>query len=178
LATGNKTEKNKLVILAVIVAILVILLSVFWIIPQILPAGPIQSVSNYYLPGSKIFVVSANASYGRYPGETRSYSGVENGEPCVIINVTVRNDYSAQYPPPNPASNSTRVFVSLTAQIFCGKNQISASDLSFVGLEQPDFDLLLNSGESGNLPIYLGTTNKDVTSFKIVAFYIGGEPRP
>jgi len=61
--------------------------------------APIQSVSNYYLPDSRVFVVSANASYGNYPGPTITndpygsppYGVVaQNGEPCLIINVTIR----------------------------------------------------------------------------------------
>jgi hypothetical protein len=42
-----------------------------------------------YLAGSKLFLLSANATYGTH-----------NGQECFIIDATVRNDYTAQQPPP------------------------------------------------------------------------------
>ena len=64
----------------------------------------------------------------------------ENGEPCYIINVTIRNDYS------------TLMYVWLTAQIFNGENQINATDLLLNGLPPSSGAMVgLNSGESGNL---------------------------
>jgi hypothetical protein len=150
-------------------------------------AAPIQSVSGYYLPyegkDSKIFIVSANANYGSYPYPTHTtFNGslVENGEPCIIINVTIRDDYSTQYPPPNPNSyDSTLVYVYLTAQIFSGENQIPATDLLMVGMP-PDGGTVawLTSGEKATLTIYLATNQTDITSFQIVPRCITGTALP
>ncbi len=175
---GNKIKKDKFIIFAAIIAVLVILLSAFLIIPQIhhastqnQPSKPTEPLTDYYLlyEGniSKIFVVSANASYGNYPYSSRSNSNgvqlAENGEPCYIINVTIRNDYS------------TLMYVWLTAQLFNGKNQINATDLLLNGLPPSGGAMVgLNSGENGNLSLYLGTNNTDVTSFQIVARIITG----
>jgi len=146
---------------------------------------PIQSVNGYYLPFegniSRIFVVSENASYGFYPYATRTSGGVPvvtNGEPCVIINVTVRNDYSTQYPPPYPNPDyPTLVYVILTATVFNGANQINATDLLKVGLP-PDAGAFadLNGGENATLSMYLATNQRDITSFQIVPIWIGGIP--
>lgn len=144
---GNKIKSVKFIIRTVIIAVLVILLSAFWIIPQIHPASkptqpskPIQSVAGYYLTYesniSRIFVVSANATYGNYPyptvtGPSNGVVLARNGEACVIINVTIRDDYSTQHPVPNPDPvNSSFVNVLLTTKIFSGETQINATDIT------------------------------------------------
>jgi hypothetical protein len=196
--------KRKLVILAVVLAVLAVLMSEFWIIPQITRQsspqvvkpviGQIRPVAGYYLPYrgniSRIFVVSANVSSGFYPYPTRSAVGpaagppvVEEGEPCVVINVTLRNDYSARYPPPNPIpvpGSSGVVYVFLTAEIFNGSNEINATDLTHVGLFPNSWSFVsLNSGETKILSIYLATASKsEITSFEIVPIYVGGIPPP
>jgi hypothetical protein len=146
---------------------------------------PIQSVAGYYLPFwgniSKIFVVSTNASYGFYPYATRTSLGgglpvVTKGEPCVIINITIRNDYSTQYSPPNPNPHDpTQVFVILTATLFNGANQINSTDLLRVGMfPNAGASTYLNSGENATLSLYLATNQRDITSFHIVPISIGG----
>jgi len=195
------STKEKFVILAVILAAAVLLVSEFWVIPQIAHKsprvvtpviGPIQPAAGYYLPYrgniSRIFVVSTTISSGFYPYPTRSALGqtggppvVKEGEPCVIINVTVRNDYSAQYPLPAQFPNSPTpawAWVYLTAKIFNGNNEINATDLTNVG--QPPDSLSfasLNGGETKTISIYLATTSKsEITSFQTVPAWIGGIP--
>ena len=195
-ATGKKSKKDTFLIFIAVIAVAVILLSAFWINLQIRPASttvvePIPSVTGYYLPYevniSKIFVVSANASYGYYPYPT--VTSPPNGstlakkeEPCVIINVTIRDDYSTQYPAPNPAPvqyNPTFAYVFLTGQIFNGENQINATDITPpVGFANGGAYAPLNSGESATLTIYLATNNTNITSFQIVTRYIGGLALP
>ena len=185
-ATRNKLKKDWLLIFIVVIAVSVVLLSAFLVEEQIQPKAtspvnePIQSTSGYYLSylgsASRIFVVSANASYGNYPYPTRTSlepgsQVVENGEPCVTINVTIRNDYSTQYPTPNPAPDSddpTFAFVFLTAQLFNGVNQINATDLLQVGLP-PNAGAYapLSGGENATLTLYLGTNHTDITSFQL-----------
>ena len=128
-------------------------------------------------------MVSSNASYGFYPYATRTSLGgglpvVTNGEPCVIINITVRNDYSSQYPPPNPnPQHPTSVFVILTATLINGANQINTTDLLKVGLP-PDAGAFadVNGGGNATLSLYLATDQGDITSFQIVPAWIGGIP--
>src|SRR5208283_849721 len=89
-AANRNKLKDKLMIIIALIAVSVILLSAFLIAQEIRPAAtpvvePIQSASGYYLSyggnASKIFVVSTNASYGPYPGPTRT--GLEGGSPVV-----------------------------------------------------------------------------------------------
>ncbi len=207
-ATGKKLRKDRLLIFISILAVSVILLSAFFVDQQIQPKAtpaieptptietapaiePIQSVSGYYLSymsnASRIFVVCANASYGSYPYPTVTYppfgsdpNGLiaQNGELCVIINVTLRNDYSTQNPAPNPLPfNSTLVNIALTAQIFNGKNQINSTDITnafpIASVATNKAFTRLNYGESTTLSIYLATNSTYVTSFQIIPDYIG-----
>ena len=146
----------------------------------------------YYLPFegnySKIYVVSTNSSYGYYPIQTYTYSNgteVTWGGPCVIISVTIRNDYSTDYPLPDfPTSNSTSAWVYLTAQLFSGGQQINAMDLSYGPPIPPLFGpyigsgTVLASGESGTNTLYLGTNSTNVTSYQIVPTWISGTAPP
>ena len=195
------STKEKFIILAVILAVAVLLASEFLVIPQIFHKspqvvkpviGPIQPAAGYCLPYrgniSRIFVVSTTISSGSYPYPTRSALGqsggppvVKEGEPCVVINVAIRNDYSAQYPPPIPIPASPGVaYVFLTAEVLNGSNEINATDLTHVGLPPNSWAFVsLNSGETKILSIYLATTSKsEITSFEVVPVSISGFPPP
>ena len=132
-------------------------------------------------------MVSTSISSGFYPYPTRRAIGqtsgpavVEKGEPCVIINVTARDDYSAQNPPtPRFPNSSTPAWVwgFLTAKIFSGNNEINATDLTRVGLplDSWSYASLTVGGETASISIYLATTSKsEITSFQIVPVWIGG----
>ena len=195
------STKQKIAILAVILVAAVLLVSEFWVIPQIFhkPSlavtpviGPFPPGAGYYLSYrgniSRIFVVSTSISSGFYPyptrraiGQTSGPSVVEKGEPCVIINVTVRNDYSAEYPPSPRFPNSSTpafVWVYLTAKIFSGNNEMNATDLTNVGLPPDSLSYAsLNGGATETVSIYLATKSKsEITSFQIVPAWIGGIP--
>ena len=158
----------------------------FTVVPKSIP-----SESNFYLGNSRIFVVSANASYGTYPYPTVTSMPhpspsviAKNGESCVIINVTLRNDYSTQDPPPNKPAfhNASTVYVALTAKIFEGENQIDSRDITnaadigsvFVNRAFTSFSY----GETDTVTIYLATDNAAVTSFQLVPYYVGSFPPP
>lgn len=193
-ATGKKSKKDAFLIFIAVIAVSVIIFSAFWINTQFRPAStpavePIPSVTGYYLPSegniSKIFLVSADASYGSYPYPTvtsppHGSALAKKGEQCIIINVTIRNDYSIQYPPPYSQShNPTLAYVFLTAQIFNGENRINATDVTPpVGFPNGGAFASLSAGENATLTIYLATNHMDITSFQIVTRYIGGLPLP
>lgn len=160
-------------------------------------AMPIQSVSDYYLQyngiTSRIFVVSANATHGNYPGPTVTAVPyptesviAQSGEPCVIINVTLRNDYTTQNPAPNPVPlpnyNSTLTYIALTAHLFSGETQINATDITNAFPLDSVFTnrafTSLNYGESTILSIYLATNETDITSFQLIPYYVGLAPSP
>ncbi len=147
--------------------------------PSAMPKGtpfatspPISPLEPGYLPypypngnASSVYLLSATYSYGTYPfgGEQtlRNETPVQEGDTCFIINVTLRNDYTLENPPPNQISTntSTSVDVTLTAHIFNAQGQVNANDVSpdlyyaggFVGT-----DAWINSGARNvdNLPCH------------------------
>jgi len=155
------------------------------------PAANIEPVAPQYLPyeggESRIFLVSANSTYGSYPGpsvpQMGNAQGVRKGDPCFIINVTVRNDYSAENPLPdqslynmsNPDAN-----VNLTALIFNSRGQIKATDVTppYPAVPLMGTYLSLASGENGTATIYLATSHQDINRSDVVLQYVGTQPAP
>ncbi len=151
------------------------------------PSKPIPSQSNFYLGDSRIFIISANASYGNYPFPTVTDDPdespiAEKGEPCVIINVTLRNDYSYQNPAPAPLNGSGKVYLALTANLFSNETKISSKDITnafpldsvFVNRAFTE----LNYGETTEVTDYIATSSHNVTSFQLVPYYVGEYPPP
>ena len=124
-----------------------------------------------YLSGSKLYVVSANASY-----ET------VNGKACLVIDATVRNDYTVQEPPPmdNSGINSTgTAYFGLTAILYEGHAIISSEDVTSVGsapLGVPQYSL--ESGQTGVIQIDMATSSHNVDSYSINLLAIAGYPIP
>jgi hypothetical protein len=148
---------------------------------------PIPSQSNFYLPDSKIFVVSATASYGNYPFPTVTNGPdkspiAEIGELCVIINITLRNDYSYQNPASYILNDTGNVNVALTANLFEDENKISSRDITNAFPINSVFTnrafVVLSYGETTEITDYIATNSCDVTSFQLVPYYIGEMPPP
>ena len=167
------------------------------IIPQITP-NPVP----YYLENPKysgqtnrgnssILLISANASYGRYPYASFSQlwdrPGAQKGDPCLIINITLRNDYTVSNPVPGQSlggQSSTTAFLYLTAQIFNQRGLIKANDVTPpyeygnppIPVNNPPIPfpgafIGLDSGEIGTTTIYIATSHQDITYFAIVPVY-------
>jgi len=135
--------------------------------------GPSNATLNNpgYLAGSKLFLISANASYQ-----------TKNGKSCLVINATVRNDYTAQDPPPmdNSGLNSTgMVYFGLTAILYEGNKVISSQDVTSPGappLGVPQIGL--GSGQTTMIQIDMATSNHNVNSYSIEIVMVAGYPIP
>ncbi len=189
----NRTAQT----LALLAALIVLAVSIFVVLssshsPVSAPTvANVEPVAPHYLPyngnESRIFLVSATPTYGSYPGpsvpQMGSTPGVQKGDPCFIINVTIRNDYSAENPLPdhnlfnltNPDAN-----VFLTAQIFNSQGQISATDVTppYPGVPLGGAYTSLASGENATVTIYLATSHQDIDHFEIILEYVGSVPPP
>ena len=161
------------------------------VIPQITPnPAPyyLEYPGNMYRGNSSILLLSATASYGHYPFASVPQMGssspaVHKGDPCLIINVTLRNDYTDSNPVPgqNPAGqNSTTAYLYLTAQIFNQQGLVQATDVTppYPPLPLPGAFIGLDSDETGTATIYLATSHQDITHFAIVPEFIGAIPPP
>jgi len=124
-----------------------------------------------YLSGSKLYLISANASY-----ETI------NGKACLVIDVTVRNDYTSQEPPPmdNSGINSTgTAYFGLTAILYDRHEIVSSEDVTNIGtapLGVPQNGL--SSGQTAVIQIDMATSDHNADSYSIYLIAITGYPIP
>jgi hypothetical protein len=151
----------------------------------------VKPVTPQYLPyengSSKIFLISVSPTYGYYPGpsvpQMGSAPGIQKGDPSFIVNVTIRNDYSAENPLPdqnifnmsNPDAN-----VYMTAQIFNAQGQVKATDVTppYPTVPLAGARTSLASGENATVTIYLSTSQRDIDHFQIILEYVGSVPAP
>ena len=124
-----------------------------------------------YLAGSKLFLLSAKATYGTHDGQA-----------CIIIEATVRNDYTAQQPPPMdnfPSNSSGEAYFGLTAKLYDENAQIVANDVTSPGsvpLGVPEIGL--GSGQTCKVEIDMATSNRNVNNYSIKLVDIAGYPIP
>ena len=124
-----------------------------------------------YLSGSKLYLISANASY-----ETI------NGKACLVIDATVRNDYTSQEPPPmdNSGINSTGMaYFGLTSILYEGHMTVSSEDVTSTGsapLGVPQNSL--DSRQTAVIQIDMATSDHNVDSYSIYLIAIAGYPIP
>jgi DNA-binding HxlR family transcriptional regulator len=124
-----------------------------------------------YLSGSRLYLVSANASYQ-----------IINGKACLVIDATVRNDYTAQEPPPmdNSGINSTgTAYFGLTAILYEGHKVASSEDVTSTGsspLGVPQNGL--GSDQTAVIQIDMATSDHNVDGYSIYLIAIAGYPIP
>lgn len=193
----GKKKLNSVLILAFLMILIVLVLSIFVVLSSSYRAVSTPTVVNvkpvapHYLTydgnESRIFLVSATPAYGSYPGpsvaQMGSTPGVKKGDPCFTINVTIRNDYSAENPLPdqnifnmsNPDAN-----VYLTAQIFNTQGQIKATDVTppYLAVPLSGAYTSLASQENATVTIYMATSHQDIDNFEIILEYVGSVPAP
>jgi hypothetical protein len=124
-----------------------------------------------YLGESKLFLISATSTYG-----------IHNGQTCFIINATIRNDYTAEQPPPmdNWMGNSTGdAYFGLTASLYHGNEQVSASDVTAPVIPALGFHQIgLGGGQTAAFEIDMATTRRNIDSYSINLQIIAGYPIP
>lgn len=136
-----------------------------------IPAADAKLINPGYLDGTKLFLASANATYGTY-----------NGQACFIITATVRNDYTAQYLPPMdnfPSNSSGWAYFGLTAKLYNKTGLIASSDVTSPGsapLGVPQIGL--SSGQTYTVEIDMATSSQNVDNYSINLIAIAGYPIP
>ncbi len=110
--------------------------------------------------------------------------GTHNGQACFIIYATVRNDYTAQQPPPmdNFGSNSSgTVYFGLTAKLYGQNGLIATRDVTSPGSEPLGVpEIGLDSGQTYTYQIDMATSNAqaNVDNYSIILIDIAGYPIP
>jgi hypothetical protein len=199
-----KLSKKALAILLVVIVAVTVGTVVFLqlTMKSMVSVGPsaaiVEPAASSYLDNSSIFLVSATSAYGTYPFKSAvsprpgSTSAIQEGDPCFIINATIRNDYTLENLPPNQmgteyfangtAANipSVGAYVFLTASIYDKQGRIvQATDVTPpYGYPSGGAFVYLQSGENATLTIYLATSQHDINHFDIIIRYIGVIPLP
>jgi hypothetical protein len=172
--------KRKSLFTAVIVLLLVATLSIFAVVWGKFFNQKPQAFTPHYMvydgAESRIYAVSevtnqaiADQNYFAYDG-----SLVSQGSGIFLINITLRNDYSSDNPPPaagTPVSPiDGTVYLSLKAALFDGDIPISTINLSpsqFYPGSVDETGVVLASGQTGNFQLALATNQTNITAYKV-----------
>ena len=137
---------------------------------QQLQNGPTAKLNDAgYLDSSKLFLISAYSYYGKY-----------DGQECFIIEATVRNDYTAQQPPPMdnyPGNSSGIAYFGLTAKLYVKNTTIQSEDLDQgapLGVPQ----IGLGSGDTYVVEIDMATSNHNIDNYTINLVGLAGYSIP
>jgi hypothetical protein len=191
-----KTRRRVLFVILFVLALVVSLVACLLIIcedPS--PLANIQPINSYYLLSpsgneSRIFLVSATPNYGTYPyPDAEGLPGKLNihmGDPCLILNVTIRNDYSAQNPLPYGGFGDWSVegtaFVALTAKLYDSEGKvIKATNVTPQYPSGSQFDapeMRLESVTTYSFKMYLVITSRNVNQFSVELLCLGSVPAP
>jgi hypothetical protein len=128
----------------------------------------VQTSAPGYIDDSRIFLLSANASYGIY-----------DWTPCFVAHLSIRNDYTSQQPPDNETANSTGTAWLLVAAKLYDKDggQISAQRFTF-GYPPSYGEISLGSGETAELDVVMATSSRNVDHYVLVFGWLGSFPSP
>ena len=145
---------------------------------------------------TKIFLVSATARYDYWRSNDTQISYplsgpyafiIHQSDPCFVINVTVRNDYTSEDAGDSldynaPISNFTgsyESFIVLKAYLYDAKgNIINAVDFTMPKTPVGNYQFSLKSQETTSFSMYLATANRDIDRFEIKVGYLGSVPQP
>jgi hypothetical protein len=171
---------NKKLVILTLTAVLLIL--IFFIAIQLLSTASVKQPKNgEYLPyladyqggvETKVFLVDSQLNYGVYnenftrSGAAGSYS-INKGDPCVIINGTIRNDYDEDY------------YFGITADVYNSKGEKIGPILT-INSPQPGFTLeKVDSNAVGVFEIQIKYDEKDIVSYNLfIAFEPTETPPP
>jgi hypothetical protein len=182
---SGKMLKPKLLAVAASFIILASTLFVFLGSIDLIPLES-QQISGRYLSYnggvSKIFWVATTASYACVNETYTSIDGqvVPKGSMLLVVNATLRNDYTSDDPPPphgvpiSPADGTAYVY--LTAQLNSKAGVVEARDVTV-----PDFSipatpgaaLVLAEGQTASVDIYMAVSEKNINDFYIKLIFVG-----
>lgn len=134
------------------------------------------NMSKIFLVAATTTYVDANQTYGAANGQL-----VQKGSPLFILTLTLRNDYTSDEPPPpfkgipiSPADGTAYVY--LTAQLYDKGGVANASDVTvpdFSIPSTPGAALVLASGQTEFVDIYMAVDQKSVIGYDINMIYVG-----
>jgi hypothetical protein len=131
---------------------------------------------------SKIFLVAATSAYAEANETYIAIDGqvVQWGSLLFVVTATLRNDYTSDDPPPfngvpiSPADGTAYVY--LTASLYGKEGAINARDVTvpdFSIPSTPGAALVLASGQTASVNIYLAVNQKNINDFNFKMIFIG-----
>ncbi len=125
---------------------------------------------------SKIYIVSATPSYGLANQTYISADGqkILKGNRLFTINLTLRNDYTNEDPPPSmgtpvsPVDGTAYICLNFTLQNKNGfVNSINVTPPDFSSQSSDKTGLVLASGQTNSVEICLATNQTDISQFDV-----------
>jgi len=180
---------KRLVLLVAVTVVLVSVLGVYYLYESSNASnieGPSSGYLTYYpsFKGEKetmIFLVSTdNPKYGFY-NWSDSDGDVHEGDPCFIVKVTVRNDYTTDPLWTDEASLSGLYnnHVKLTAYLYNQQGKIDAFDVTYpINSYHGGHVFRVEPEETHSVDLYLATDCKDIERYEIYVTYIGPAMEP
>jgi len=176
--------KNRLILLtiALIAIVMVATVLAFYLLHSSLPLSSVAGRYLTYYGGNetKMFQVDASSKYGIYNESFHTlYAGDTNkGDPCVIVTLTVRNDYAEEKP--------SGYFISLTANLYNKEGKVVGWIMTPPPLLGSLFggiaEFNLESGEKETIDIFLAYNKtidtKDLDHYGLYVFNIQDAPTP
>jgi len=145
--------------------------------------GPSSGYLTYPLGEEEtmIFLVSTdNPRYCVYKWSDSNWD-VHDGDPCFILNATVRNDYTAETlwsdedSPPDLFNNH----VKLTAHLYNQQGRVDAFDITYpINSHHGGHVFKIEPEETRSVELYLATDRKDIERYEIYVTYIGPVMEP
>lgn len=164
-------------------------------LPADSPATNIASVNAQYLPFtpswltreenlSRVFLLSAEPRYGVYKNWNNAAGGLHRGDPCLILNLTLRNDYNAEkQPPPLGSYDFSKGYSVFLKILLFSKNEIVATG-PWTVIDSEGKPTMIDSqtnfryDQTATFDVYTPTDRQDVDHIELYVLEIGPPPVP
>jgi len=151
-------------------------------------AAPAPHYLSYQYNESRIFLVSSSAKFNSYPQNIDpadpSFPHMHMGDPCVVVTVTLRNDYSVENPPPDgflTDDSRNHSLIALIVRLYDKNGFVDAWDVT-PGYEQQFYrgqrSYGTEAGETETNNLFLKTSNMNIDRYEFSLGYIGKYPIP
>lgn len=138
---------------------------------------------------TKIYLVSTNASHETYPVDLiqqwTNVTVVRKGEPCFVLNLTLRNDYALNddtAPAQKiPFLNYTgTMWMTVSVALFDEDgNKINATDITYAATPMPNAGQFgIRIGENEAVDVVLATSSQNIDNYNVTLGYLGILPIP
>lgn len=134
--------------------------------------------------------MQAEARYGYCKFQTVD-GGIKQGDPCLIINVTIRNDYNETRLPPIRKLNQSPYnfsrygyYIYLNALLFDSSGSVGfkamavADQNSGLVVSYNNAAIRVDSNQTKNFGIYIASSNRDINRFELRVYDVGGQEMP